>query len=96
MTEKQYLTLVNFLKGINKQISKIGTHPVSESWLSKTQVKQLFGYSPNSLRNIEEHLEISKIKGRKFYSTKSVIEFIASGLITSKLIKHRNKTSNEE
>lgn len=80
MTEKQYLTILNLLNVITKQISKIGTHPISESWLSKPQMKQIFGYSPNSLRNIEEHLEISKIKGRKFYSTKSVLEYIEMGL----------------
>jgi hypothetical protein len=81
MTEKQYFTLLNLLKGINQQISKINTHPISESWLTKTQVKKIFGYSPNSLRNIEEHLEISKIKGRKFYSTKSILGLIESGKI---------------
>lgn len=80
MTEKQYFTLLHLLKGIKMQISKITTHPISEIWLTKVQVKQIFGYSPNSLRNIEEHLEISKIKGRKFYSTKSVLEYIEMGL----------------
>jgi hypothetical protein len=80
MTEKQYFTLLNLLKGINQKISKISTHPISEIWLTKEQVKQIFGYSINSLRNIEEHLEISKIKGRKFYSTKSVLEYIELGL----------------
>ncbi len=79
MTEKQYLTILNLLKGINQQISKIGTHPLSDSWLSKTQVKQIFGYSENSLRNIEKYLEISKVKGRKFYSTKSVLKYIELG-----------------
>jgi len=66
------------LQAINKQISKIGTHPISESWLNKKQVKQIFGYGESSLRNIEEHIEISKIKGRKFYSTKSVLSYIES------------------
>jgi hypothetical protein len=79
MTEKQYFTLLNLLKGINQQISKIGTHPVSETWLSKVQVKLIFGYSDNSLRNIEKYLEISKVKGRKFYSTKSILEYIEKG-----------------
>ena len=78
MTEKQYLILVDMLQAINKQISKIGTHPISESWLNKKQVKQIFGYGESSLRNIEEHIEISKIKGRKFYSTKSVLSYIES------------------
>jgi len=78
MTEKQFLTLMNLLIGIKQQISKISTHPISESWLSKPQMKQIFGYSENSLRSIEEHLEISKKKGRKFYSTKSVLTYIES------------------
>jgi hypothetical protein len=81
MTEKQYFTLLNLLKANKIQISKIMTHPISEIWLTKIQVKQIFGYSPNSLRNIEEHLEISKIKGRKFYSTKSVLDYIESSKI---------------
>jgi hypothetical protein len=81
MTEKQYFTLLNLLKGINQKISKISTHPISEIWLTKVQVKQIFGYSPNSLRNIEEYLEISKIKGRKFYSTKSILDLIEAGKI---------------
>ena len=81
MTEKQYFTLLNLLKGIKQQISKISTHPISEIWLTKEQVKQIFGYSINSLRNIEELLEISKIKGRKFYSTKSILGLIESGKI---------------
>ena len=71
---------MHLLKGIKQQISKTSTHPISEIWLTKEQVKQIFGYSPNSLRNIEEHLKISKIKGRKFYYTNSVLEYIELGL----------------
>ena len=93
MTEKQYFTLLNLLKGIKMQISKITTHPISEIWLTKIQVKQIFGYSPNSLRNIEEHLEISKIKGRKFYSTKSILQFIESGIINSERSEQINGNS---
>ena len=81
MTEKQYLFLVDMLQAINKQISKIGTHPISESWLNKKQVKQIFDYSENSLRMIEPFLEVSRIRDRKFYSTKSVLDFIESGKI---------------
>jgi len=92
MTEKQYFTLLNLLKGIKQQISKISTNPISESWLSKTQMKQIFGYSENSLRSIEEHLEISKIKGRKFYSTQSVLKYIESGLIHSELNPKQNNS----
>lgn len=79
MTEKQYITILNFLMSIMKAIQKSNNHSISETWLTKTQVKQIFEYSENSLRSIEEHLEISKIKGRKFYSTKSVLGFIQSG-----------------
>jgi hypothetical protein len=86
MTEKQYFSIMNLLQSISKQLIKIGSHPISESWLSKTQVKQIFAYSENSIRSIEKHLEISKIKGRKFYSTKSVLGFIESG----KTIKLKN------
>ena len=93
MTEKQYHILVNLLTGINKKISKIGTHPVSESWLSKTQVKQIFGYSDNSLRSIEGYLQISKKKGRKFYSTKSILMYIESGLIHSESNQILNNNS---
>ena len=81
MTEKQYFNLLQLLKGMSLQISKIGTHPISESWLSKTQVKQVFGYSENSLRGIEKYLLISKKRGRKFYSTKSVIDYIELGIV---------------
>lgn len=83
MTEKQYFNLLQLLKGMSLQISKIGTHPISESWLSKTQVKQVFGYSENSLRGVEKHLLISKIRGRKFYSTKSVIDYIELGIVSN-------------
>jgi hypothetical protein len=93
MTEKQYLTILNLLKGINQQISKMGNHPISDSWLTKKQVKQIFGYSESSLRNIEEHLEISIKKGRKFYSTKSVMEYIKSGMISSEMEKHQKDNS---
>lgn len=82
MTEKQYFNLLQLLKGMSLQISKIGTHPISESWLSKTQVKQVFGYSENSLRGVEKHLLISKKRGRKFYSTKSVIDYIELGIVS--------------
>ncbi len=78
MTEKQYLTLLNLLKGINQQISKISTHPLSALWLNKNQMKHIFGYSENSLKAIEPFLEISKKRGRKFYSTKSVLLYIES------------------
>lgn len=83
MTEKQYFTLLNLMKGINQQISHINTHPICQSWLTKTQVKKIFGYSENSLRNIEQFLELSRIRARKFYSTKSVLKFIESGLVNT-------------
>ena len=82
MTEKQYFNLLQLLKGMSLQISKIGTHPISESWLSKTQVKQVFGYSENSLRGVENHLLISKKRVRKFYSTNSVIDYIELGIVS--------------
>ena len=84
MTEKQYFTLLNLLKGINQQISKINTHPISESWLTKTQVKKIFGYSESSLKNIEPFLEISQPRARKFYSTKSVLGYIESNIKNDK------------
>jgi len=84
MTEKQYFTLLNLLKGINLQISKINTHPISESWLTKTQVKKIFGYSESSLKNIEPFLEISQPRARKFYSTKSVLGYIESNIKNDK------------
>jgi hypothetical protein len=83
MTEKQYFNLLQLLNGINRQISKLGTHPISQSWLTKTQVKQVFGYSENSLRCIEKYLLISKKRGRKFYSTKSVIDYIELGIVSN-------------
>ena len=84
MTEKQYFTLLNLLKAINQQISKINTHPISESWLTKTQVKKIFGYSESSLKNIEPFLEISQPRARKFYSTKSVLGYIESNIKNDK------------
>jgi hypothetical protein len=93
MTEKQYFTLLNLLKANKIQISKIMIHPISEIWLTKLQVKQIFGYSENSLRSIEGHLEISKKKGRKFYSTQSVLKYIDSGLIHSELNPKQNNNS---
>lgn len=93
MTEKQYHILVNLLTGINKKISKMGTHPVSEFWLSKIQVKQIFGYSDNSLRSIEGYLQISKKRGRKFYSTKSILMYIESGLVHSETNQILNNSS---
>ncbi len=84
MTEKQYFNLLQLLKGMSLQISKIGTHPISDYWLNKSQVKQIFGYSDNSLRSIEGNFEISKKKGRKFYSTKSVLGYIESNIKNDK------------
>lgn len=84
MTEKQYFTLLNLLKGISLQISKINTHPISESWLTKAQVKKIFGYSESSLKNIEPFLEISQHRARKFYSTKSVLGYIESNIKNDK------------
>jgi hypothetical protein len=87
MTEKQYFTLLNLLKGINQQISKFSTHPISEIWLNQKQMKQIFDYGENSLRMIEPFLEISKIKGRKFYSTKSVLDYIESNIKNEKDVR---------
>jgi hypothetical protein len=82
MTEKQYLILVDMLQAINKQISKIGTHPISESWLNKKQVKQIFGYGETQLRNFIEENKIitSQIKSRKFYSVDSIISLIEKNI----------------
>ena len=90
MTEKQYLEIINSLKGIIKKISKINSHPISQTWLTKTQVKQIFEYSDSSLKNIEPFLEISRTRARRFYSTKSVLEYIDSGLIHSELSPKQN------
>jgi len=81
MTEKEYLEIISSLKGISKEISKLSTHAISETWLTKTQVKKIFGYSESSLKNIEPFLEISQPRARKFYSTKSVLDYIESGKI---------------
>ena len=82
MTEKQYLFLVDMLQAINKQISKIGTHPISESWLNKKQVKQIFDYGETKMRELEKenHLITSKIKSRKFYSVDSIISLIEKNI----------------
>jgi hypothetical protein len=90
MTEKQYRTLLTMLKAIQKQISKISMHPISEIWLNQVQMKQIFDYSENSLRMIEPFLKISKKRGRKFYSTKSVLEYIESGRISDLIIDKKN------
>jgi hypothetical protein len=84
MTEKQYFNLLQLLKEMILQISKLGTHPISETWLTKTQVKKIFGYSESSLKNIEPFLEISQPRARKFYSTKSVLSYIESNIKNDK------------
>jgi hypothetical protein len=90
MTEKQYFALLNLLNGLSNQISKLNTHPISPIWLNKTQVRNIFDYCDSSLRNIEPFLEVSRIRDRKFYSTKSLLDFIESGLINSKLKNQQN------
>ena len=90
MTEKQYLEIITSLKGISKEISKINTHPISQTWLTKVQVKQIFGYCESSLKNIEPFLEVSQRRVRKFYSTKSVLEYIEMGM------KNKFKTLNKD
>jgi hypothetical protein len=71
------------LQAINKQISKIGTHPISESWLNKKQVKQIFDYGETKMRELEKENQLitSKIKGRKFYSLRSILELIEKNKI---------------
>jgi hypothetical protein len=90
MTEKQYFTLLNLLNGLNHQISKLNTHPISHIWLNKTQVRHIFDYCETSLRNIEPFLEVSRIRDRKFYSTKSVLDYIESGRISDLIIDKKN------
>lgn len=93
MTVKQYNTLLDLVKNLSKEISKLNTQPFSQAWFTKTQLKQIFGYSENSLRKIEPFLEISQIRSRKFYSTKSVLKYIESGLIHSELKQKQNNNS---
>ena len=90
MTEKQYFEIITLLKGIIKKISKINSHPISQTWLSKTQVKQIFDYSDSSLKNIEPFLEISQTRARRFYSTKSILDLIESGKIFDLKIDEKN------
>jgi hypothetical protein len=87
MTEKQYLEIISSLKGIIKKISKINTHPISQTWLTKTQVKQIFEYSDSSLKNIEPFLKISQTRARRFYSTKSVLGYIESNIKNEKDVR---------
>jgi hypothetical protein len=90
MTEKQYFALLNLLNGLSNQISKLNTHPISPIWLNKTQVRNIFDYCDSSLRHIEPFLEVSRIRDRKFYSTKSVLNYIESGRISDLIIDKKN------
>lgn len=59
-----------------------------DTWLPKKAVMRYFDYGETQLRQLEkEHnLEVSKIKGRKFYSVQSILN----------LIEKHKKPNNEQ
>lgn len=51
---------------------------IALGWIPKKTVMRFFDYGETQMRQLEREncLEISKIKARKFYSTKSIINLI--------------------
>lgn len=73
------------LKDSNVKI--LSENRLYDTWLPKKVVMRFFDYGETQMRQleIEHHLEVSKIKARKFYSVQSILNLI-----------EKHKTTNNE
>ena len=77
--------ILNELNEIKKSLIEIErNNTVLGDWLPKKTVQKLFDYSDTQLRDFEKEqgLQFTKIKSRKFYSKRSLLEILE---------KHKNK-----
>lgn len=82
MFDKNILNELNEIKKSLIEIERNNT--VLGDWLPKKTVQKLFDYSDTQLRDFEKEQRIvfTKIKSRKFYSRRSLLEVFE---------KHKNK-----
>ncbi len=68
-------------------INSFSENRLYDTWLPKKVVMRFFDYGETQMRQLEKehHLEVSKIKARKFYSVQSILNLI-----------EKHKTSNNE
>jgi hypothetical protein len=73
--------IMEILRTILRKIES--QNPIKNEWLTKEELKKLFSYSDTSIVRIEKHIKSSKIGARKFYSTKSILEFMEKKSVTN-------------
>ena len=73
---------------LNRKVENISANVLYDVWLPKKTVMRFFDYGETQMRQIEREfeLETSKIRARKFYSTRSILNLIE---------KHKN-AKNEQ
>ena len=75
---------------IKKLLIKLENNsPVFGDWVPKKTVQKFFDYSDTQMRDLEKEqgLEFSKVKSRKFYLVKSILELLETNIIKTNIIK---------
>ncbi len=77
------IDLIHLIREINRKLDDFSVKGLYDVWLPKKSVMRFFDYGETQMRQLEkEHsLEISKIKGRKFYSVQSILNLIEANKI---------------
>lgn len=68
---------------LKEQITKSKSHqPVSEKWVSRTELMQFFNYGPTQMATLEHFgsLIVTKVGKRKFYLRKSVEDLLEQNI----------------
>lgn len=68
----------SILKEINQKLDEFALKGLYDHWLPKKVVMRFFDYGETQMRQLEneQNLISSKIKARKFYSTKSILNLL--------------------
>jgi hypothetical protein len=84
MFDKNTLKELNEIKKILRELS-MGFVEI-DGWVPKKTVQKFFDYSDTQMRDFEKEqgLVISKIKSRKFYLVKSILELLETNILNPK------------
>ncbi len=84
MKQEQYQTLFEILQKINRKVEQNSI--VIGEWIPKHIVQKFFNYSATQMLELEKEqsLVITKVKSRKFYLVKSILELLETNTIKTK------------
>lgn len=84
MKQEQFQILFEILQKINRKTEQNSI--VIGEWIPKYIVQKFFNYSSTQMLQLEkEHcLVISKVKSRKFYLLKSILELLETNILKTK------------